>query len=156
MNNKRMILSETARAAVGKELQSVLVHAIDLGMQTKQAHWNVQGPSFHPLHTLLDEFHGQQLGVVDDVAERAVILGVPADGRVGAVVSASTLPPFPEGFVRDKEVVSAVSDRIAAVVSVVRKAVDVTGELDPISQDLLIGVTDTLEKQLWFLQSHEL
>lgn len=37
-------------------LQDTLVALIDLSLQAKQAHWNVVGPNFRPLHELLDEF----------------------------------------------------------------------------------------------------
>jgi len=156
MHSKRMNLSDSVRKTIANQLQSVLVHAIDLRMQTKQAHWNIQGPSFHPLHLLLDTFHLEHLEIVDETAERAVMLGVPADGRVGTVAKTSGLPAFPDGFVRDKEVVTLISDRIAATIAVVREGIEAVEEIDPVTQDMLNGFAHTLEKQLWFLQSHEL
>lgn len=43
------------RQAVGSHLQSQLVELIDLGLQAKQAHWNVVGPPFRSVHHELDE-----------------------------------------------------------------------------------------------------
>ena len=36
-------------------LQATLVELIDLSLQAKQAHWNVVGPAFKPVHEFLDE-----------------------------------------------------------------------------------------------------
>ena len=38
-----------------KLLNARLSDAIDLELQTKQAHWNVKGPSFIGLHELFDK-----------------------------------------------------------------------------------------------------
>jgi starvation-inducible DNA-binding protein len=36
-------------------LQDRFADSIDLATQAKQAHWNVKGPSFIPLHELFDK-----------------------------------------------------------------------------------------------------
>jgi starvation-inducible DNA-binding protein len=44
------------REAIGAELQGVLIDLIDLSLLGKQAHWNLYGAHFRPLHLQLDEF----------------------------------------------------------------------------------------------------
>jgi len=36
-----------------------------------------------------------------------------------------------------------------------RERIEALGEIDPVSEDMLIGITAPIEKQLWMLQSQE-
>ena len=36
-----------------------------------------------------------------------------------------------------------------------RQAIATTGEVDPVSEDLLIGIAGSLEKHLWMVQAQE-
>ncbi|MGF2947005.1 ferritin-like domain-containing protein, partial [Mycobacterium sp. Lab-001] len=40
------------------------------------------------------------------------------------------------------------------VIEDLRKAIDETGELDPVTQDMLIGHAASLEKFQWFVRAH--
>jgi hypothetical protein len=48
-------LREQTRRAVIDLLNQQLADVLDLGLQTKQAHWNVKGPHFIGLHELFDK-----------------------------------------------------------------------------------------------------
>ena len=48
-------LEEETRAKVAELLNARLADCIDLQTQTKQAHWNVKGPTFIALHELFDK-----------------------------------------------------------------------------------------------------
>jgi len=74
-------LRHVDREAVGTELQATLTLLIDLSLLGKQAHWNVVGPHFRPLHLHLDEMVDAWREAADAVAERAVALGCAPDGR---------------------------------------------------------------------------
>jgi len=56
-------------------LNARLADAIDLSLQTRQAHWNVKGPQFIALHKLFDELNEAVEEYVDLIAERIVQLG---------------------------------------------------------------------------------
>ncbi|WP_345637190.1 ferritin-like domain-containing protein, partial [Rugosimonospora acidiphila] len=65
------------------------------------------------------------------------------------------LPEFPAGQVVDDEVVALITEALADVCGSVRKRVEHTDELDPASQDLLIGVLRTLEQQHWMFAAQK-
>jgi starvation-inducible DNA-binding protein len=134
---------------VGHELQETLVELVDLALQAKQAHWNVHGPSFKSLHEQLDELTADVRVAMDDVAERAVAIGYPPDGRAGTVAKSSPLHDFPEGAVRDQEVIALIVERLAGLAERLRSQVDTLQDLDPASQDLLIGILRTVDKHHW-------
>jgi starvation-inducible DNA-binding protein len=119
---------ETAKAA--ESLQATLVELIDLSLQAKQAHWNLVGPSFGPIHLFLDELTDQYRDWYDEVAERLAAIGVSADGRIATVSAGTPLEPLPAGQLRDQ---------------------DPIGAHDLVSQDLLASIGLGLDEQRWML-----
>jgi starvation-inducible DNA-binding protein len=138
---------------VAVDLQGMLVDLVDLALIGKHAHWNVEGPHFRSVHLELDELVDAWRRLGDDVAERAVALGAAADGQSEAIAGSTTIEPLPGGHLRDNEVVRAIGDRLEQVAARTRERIARLGSLDPVSEDLLIGVAATLEKQLWMLRA---
>ncbi|TMC51398.1 MAG: DNA starvation/stationary phase protection protein [Chloroflexi bacterium] len=134
------------------ELQPTLVELIALSLMAKQAHWNVTGPFFRPLHQHFDEIADAARGWADDVAERLEAIGVAADGRAPTVVTTSGLSPMPEGKLDGPTAVSLVTDRMAEIAHRVRHRVRQLDDSDLLSQDVLIEVARGLEKHLWMLR----
>lgn len=135
-------------------LQEILIDAIDLSLQAKQAHWNLRGRSFRDLHLQLDELVDTVREDSDRLAERCLALGVAADGRVEVVASSTHLDSFPEGRIADHEVVDLLVDRLQTLSEAGRSRLPELGELDPVSQDLVNEVLTGIEKQLWMFEAH--
>lgn len=134
---------------VGHELQDTLVELVDLALQGKQAHWNLYGTGFKSLHEQLDELTDDVRSAMDDVAERAVAIGYPPDGRATTVAKGSPLPDFPEGPVRDEQVITMMVDRLNMHADRLRERIVTLQELDLASQDLLIGLLRCIDKHRW-------
>jgi starvation-inducible DNA-binding protein len=135
-------------------LQDTLVELIDLSLQAKQAHWNVVGPSFRPLHELLDEFTDQYRDWYDTVAERLTAIGIAPDGRSATVSAGTPLGQLPEGQLEDRAVFGYFDERVTTVASRVRDRMTILGEHDLASQDVMIEILRGLEKQRWMLRAH--
>ncbi|OLT33311.1 DNA starvation/stationary phase protection protein [Actinomadura sp. CNU-125] len=146
-------LNETAQKVAGNALQGALVDLIDLALVAKQAHWNLTGRNFKVVHEHLDEVVDLARQSQDDVAERAVAIGVNPDGRARTVADRTELPQLEAGYLADDKVVSAVTDVLAQIIGRFRKRITDTDEPDPVTQDLLIGITHGLEKQHWMFQA---
>jgi starvation-inducible DNA-binding protein len=132
---------------VGTALQETLVELTDLHLRAKQAHWNVVGRHFRSLHLELDELTGEVRTAADLVAERAVAIGYPPDGRPGTVAKSTPVPEFPAGRVLDGEVIEMVTDALAEVCRHVRVRLEQTEDL--VTQDLLADTLAMLEKHHW-------
>lgn len=148
----------SASVAVGEKeilnsarLQKLLVHLIDLGLQTKQAHWNIVGPYFRDLHLEFDSLAQSYQGFIDDVAERMLALGVAADGRLETVSAATTLPSFPEGRIGDLEAAGLIAERLQQIIAMARQQQEEAGESDSVTEDLYLAILAELEKQHWML-----
>jgi starvation-inducible DNA-binding protein len=137
---------------VGNQLQSTLVELVDLSLLGKQMHWNVVGPMFKPLHEQLDELVDSWRELADTVAERAVALGVAPDGQ-SAAVAGSGLHAVARGEIEDRVVVRELTQRVADVAERTRERMDRLGEIDSVSEDVLIEVVRELEKQLWMIRA---
>ena len=104
-------------ASVRKRLRAAresLADTIDLGLQAKQAHWNVKGPSFIALHELFDKVAEVVEGAVDELAERIVMLGGTADGTLQTVAKSFTLSAYPTNIKTGRDHVAKLSDAVDA------------------------------------------
>lgn len=137
------------RKVTGEALQSALVALIGLSLQSKQAHWNVVGPNFRPVHLHLDEVVDTAREHTDTLAERAVAIGVSPDGRAETVAREATSAPFGTGAVKDTEVIKKMTKLLSEVIMRLREGIGETEESDPVSQDLLIAACHDLEKHHW-------
>ena len=146
-------LDEAAQKTTGEALQGALVDLIDLALVAKQAHWNLTGRNFKVVHEHLDEVVELARTYQDEVAERAVAIGVNPDGRVRTVADRTRLPQLEAGYLADDKVVAAVTDILAQLIARFRERVAATDEPDPVTQDLLIEITAALEKQHWMFQA---
>ncbi|MEO3828667.1 DNA starvation/stationary phase protection protein [Actinomadura sp. B10D3] len=146
-------LGEADQKVVGDALQGALVDLIDLALVAKQAHWNLTGRNFKVVHEHLDEIVSLARSGQDDVAERAVTIGVNPDGRARTVADHSRVPQPEAGYLDDDKVVAAITDTLAQIISRFRERIAKTDEPDQVTQDLLIGITAGLEKQHWMFQA---
>jgi len=152
---KRDILESDSNEKVTAILQSNLTNLIDLALLMKQAHWNVFGPNFRSIHLQLDEIIATVRDGSDEVAERIAALGIPADGRSSSVAEGSELESYPRDFVDVKETITLVANATKTTIDSLRAAIGKLGDLDPISEDMLIAISGPMEKHLWMLQAQE-
>ncbi|MGW2048997.1 Dps family protein [Streptomyces sp. NPDC001858] len=146
-------LSEADLKTVSGALQGALVDLIDLSLVAKQIHWNVVGPRFRSVHLQLDEVVDVARTHSDTVAERASALGVSPDGRAASVAAGSGIGAVSEGWIKDSRAVGTLVDALGAVITRMRERVAATGDADPVSQDIFIGITADLEKHHWMFQA---
>ncbi|MEU9092246.1 DNA starvation/stationary phase protection protein [Streptomyces sp. NPDC048428] len=146
-------LSETDLKSVGDALQGALVDLVDLSLVAKQVHWNVVGPRFRSVHLQLDEVVDTARQHSDTVAERASALGVNPDGRSGTIARTTAIDSVPAGWVKDVDAVRTLVDALSVVIGRMRERIEVTGDPDPVSQDILIALTADLEKHAWMFQA---
>lgn len=134
-------------------LQEALVDLIDLGLQGKQAHWNLYGPHFRSIHLQLDEVIDEVRVASDDIAERLVTIGGEPDGRAPTVARSSQVEELPAGLLPVDKVIRQFEERLQAAADRMKLNITAIEADDPLSQDMLIGVAAGLEKQAWMLRA---
>lgn len=136
-------------------LNQQLADTFDLYSQTKQAHWNVKGAQFYPLHELFDKLAHELEDYVDLIAERATALGGLALGTVRMSAAASRLPESSLDVVESIPSVETLATRYAGLAATTRAAIDAaTEQADMDTADLFTDVSRGLDKSLWFLEAH--
>ena len=148
-------ITEKVRLRVITLLNQQLADALDLGLQAKQAHWNVKGPNFIALHELFDEVVDELAEFVDEIAERAVELGGTAFGTVQVVATQTRLSEYPLNISSGRDHVAALSSALAKFGKSVRTAINSAAELgDADTTDLFTEVSRGVDKLLWKVEAH--
>ncbi|MFJ6753380.1 MULTISPECIES: Dps family protein [unclassified Streptomyces] len=153
MSVVKSTLSDGDRTLVGNALQGALVDLVDLSLVAKQVHWNVVGPRFRSVHLQLDDVVVTARQHADTVAERASAISVSPDGRAVTVAKTSGISEVTDGWIKDGDAVRALVEALSAVIGRMRERITATADPDPVSQDILIGLTAELEKHHWMFQA---
>jgi starvation-inducible DNA-binding protein len=148
-------LPESARKQVIPLLNAHLADGIDLALQAKQAHWNVKGPHFLPLHELFDKLYDQASEWNDLVAERGVQLGGIAEGTLQSVSAKTRLHPYNVELTSGKDHLEALTDAVAVYARCAREGIEAaTRAGDADTADIFTEISRASDKMLWFLESH--
>jgi starvation-inducible DNA-binding protein len=155
MNAPANDLQSNTKAAMTELLNQQLAEAIDLALITKQAHWNLKGPTFIAVHEFLDEVRDDIDEHVDIMAERIAQIDGIALGTVQTVANATTLPAYPTEIRSIPDHLTNLVSRFASVSKSARQGIDTATEAgDADTADILTAYSRVLDKNLWFLKSH--
>ncbi|HKJ11548.1 MAG TPA: DNA starvation/stationary phase protection protein [Ornithinimicrobium sp.] len=135
-------------------LQNRLSAYNDLHLTLKHVHWNVVGPHFIAVHEMLDPQVDLVRGYADEVAERIATMGGSPQGTTGAIEADRTWDDYSIGRDGVLAHLAALDLVYVGLLTDHRKAIALLGDLDPVTEDILIGHTAELEKFQWFIRAH--
>lgn len=136
-------------------LQARLADSLDAYSHAKQAHWNVRGPGFQAIHELFDRVAGSVAEGADAIAERLATLGGSPSGSSRDVARNTTLKPYPHGIASERKHVDALAASLALLATKYREAIDHSDQAgDAVTSDLFTRLTGDLDKNIWFIESH--
>lgn len=149
-------LSRDARLYSCQRLNQILADTQILHALYKKHHWLMRGATFYQLHLLLDKHAGEQIGLVDSIAERVQTLGGVAVGDPRHVAELTRISRAPNGC---EEVPAMLSRLLEAHELILTDAHDAAARVaeqgDDGTNDLIVsGVIRTGELQTWFLAEH--
>jgi starvation-inducible DNA-binding protein len=135
-------------------LQGRLSAMIDMQLTLKHIHWNVVGSNFIGVHEMLDPQHAAVSTMVDDIAERIASLGDEPMGTPAFVAKNRTWDDYSLGRAGTMEHLGALDMVYQGLIGDHRKVMKELDDIDLVSQDLLIGQLEQLEKFHWFIRAH--
>jgi len=151
-----LALSYDARMYSCERLNQVLADTQILYALYKKHHWLMRGPTFYQLHLLLDKHAGEQLELVDLIAERIQTLGGVAVGDPRHVAEITSIPRPPDGAEEVPAMLSRLLEAHETILISAHAAAATVMEMgDDGTNDILVSeIIRTGELQAWFLAEH--
>jgi starvation-inducible DNA-binding protein len=149
-------LEEPVRLEMTEKLNQLLADSITLRDLYKKSHWQVAGPTFYQLHLLFDKHFGEQVEIVDTIAERIQLLGGISIAMAADVAETTSIERPPRGREEVPVQISRLLDAHQIIIGECRKLAKRADELgDDGTNDMAISdVLRTNELQSWFLSEH--
>ena len=149
-------LEEPVRLEITAQLNQLLADTMTLRDLYKKSHWQVAGPTFYQLHLLFDKHFGEQVELVDSIAERIQLLGGVSIAMAPDVAETTQIERSPRGREEVPVQLSRLLDAHQVIIREVRKQARRASEIgDDGTNDLLVSqVLRTNELQVWFLSEH--
>jgi len=135
-------------------LQDRLDSLSDLALTLKHVHWNVIGPNFIAVHTMLDPQVDAVRLMADATAERIAALGGSPGGTPGELVSRRSWDDYSVGRADAIAHLGALDVVYTGIIEAHRDAIEATEDLDKVTQDMLLGQSRDLEQFQWFVRAH--
>ena len=148
------LFDDADREKSTKLLQQLVVDLLSLFNQYKEAHWNLSGPLYLPLHEFYQNQADYYRKQADIFAERTLSLGYSVDGRYQTIAKTTTIPDFPAGYIADNESIKLLVDRVTVLQKEVYKGIRETNESDPVTSNKLQDLAYDVDHNLWQLRIH--
>lgn len=147
-------LTDDEGRKVAEILQDRLNALNDLQLTLKHVHWNVVGPHFIAVHEMIDPHVDEVREMVDETAERIATLGLSPDGTPSGIVDGRSWDNYSLGRATTNEHLGALDLVYQGVITDHRKAQEAVADIDPITEDMVIGQAKALELFHWFVRAH--
>jgi starvation-inducible DNA-binding protein len=149
-------LDEAVRLEMTEQLNQLLADSMTLRDLYKKAHWQVAGPTFYQLHLLFDKHFGEQVEIVDTIAERIQLLGGVSIAMAPDVAETTKIERPPRGREEVPVQISRLLDAHQIIISECRDLAARASELgdDGTNDTVVSDVLRTNELQSWFLTEH--
>lgn len=152
--NEALGLSKQVLSKNAECLGHVLGDNYFLYLNTLNAHWNIEGSNFIALHKLLEEQYEQIKGYLDEVAERIRTLGFKAPASYKSYHKQSDMD-FMKVQSNQEKVIESLCSSYKDSLTQLRVAIEeVSDTNDYATEDLLVEILRSYEKNLWMLISH--
>jgi starvation-inducible DNA-binding protein len=140
-------LDSKVRTEISASLGDVLSATYSLVVKTHVHHWNVVGPLFQPLHTMLEEQYGELFESTDLFAERIRALGFLAP------IPKVVVEPEAQSMSAEEIVEDLIADHEASVRKMRGLAIKAEDLADIVTHDLLVARMNWHEKTIWMLRA---
>jgi starvation-inducible DNA-binding protein len=136
-------------------LNTLLADEYALYTKTRNAHWNVKGPSFYELHKFFENQYEALDTMIDDIAERVRTLGHYALGSLKDFLSVTHMGEENHDFNNPNQIIQTLLNDHETIIRIIRN------EVSPISDklkdlgtaDFVTGIMEKHEKMAWMLRS---
>lgn len=149
-------ISDSNLQEVATLLNTLLADEYVLYTKTRNAHWNIQGPSFMELHRFFQEQYEELDEIIDEVAERVRMLGHFALGALKDFLSVTNLLETNGDFGNQKQIVQKLIEDHETIIRIIRKDISPIADKykDLGTSDFVTGIMKQHEKMAWMLRAY--
>lgn len=149
-------ISDKNLQAVANLLNILLADEFALYVKTRNAHWNVTGDNFSELHKFFEEQYEELDDIMDEVAERARMLGHFSIGTLNDIVKNTRLTENKADFGSQNELVGGLLDDHETIIRALRNEIEKVGNdyKDLGTSDFMTGILKHHEKMAWMLRAY--
>lgn len=145
-------LNETERY-----LNELLASLAVLESRFHQFHWYVSGPAFFTLHEKFDEYYAEAGENIDEVAERILQLGGKPLSTLQEFIDHSWFKEEPyTNDVKASDMIDYIFEDLTSLQAHLVDGLNITSdENDDVTNDILVGMKASVDKQLWMLRAYK-
>ena len=138
------------------DLNQLLADTMTIRDLYKKHHWQVVGPTFYQLHLLFDKHFGEQVELVDLIAERIQLLGGLSIAMAHDVAETTRIERPPRGRETPTVQISRLLRAHEQILTFAHEAASRANQAgDDGTNDLLVSdIIRTNELQVWFISEH--
>lgn len=126
-----------------------------LYVKLHQYHWYVQGPEFFRLHEKFEELYNEATALSDTFAERLIAKGEKPYSTLKEYLDNASISekPYTQKISAEDMVRNLIKD-YETIGNLVLRGIELAGEEnDSVTEDILIGYKESIDKTLWMLQA---
>ncbi|WP_094095509.1 Dps family protein [Paenibacillus physcomitrellae] len=147
-------LHSATNQAVEQELNRQVANWTLLYTKLHNFHWYVKGNHFFTLHAKFEELYGAAAGYLDEIAERLLAIGGKPVATMKEVLETATLKEAAGSETADQMVAAVISD-FETLTAELKQGMEKAEEAgDQATSDLLLGIRQELDKQIWMLNAY--
>lgn len=151
---KKPAAKTNSTTAMAKQLALVLSDTYVLAVKTHGYHWNVTGESFSSLHALFETQYNELVLAADETAERIRALGMMPDGSMDSFLQNTIIKEAGTKPLTAKVMIKDLIDSYGLMRTRLAAAEDIADDIDDVvTQDMMVGRMNALDKTVWMLRS---
>jgi starvation-inducible DNA-binding protein len=141
-----MKATQHSHHSLNDQLRELVILETRLAIATREAHWNVTGPAFYPLHQLFGSQYSTIDGFIDEIAERI--------RQLGDLVSGSPVLGTTDVSAHADELLIRLSEKHLRITEEMTRGIRMAQENgDEGTADMLTGMVQQHDKMVWMLRS---
>ncbi len=148
-------INEDHLRAVAVELNKLLSDEVVLYIQTRNYHWNIEGPNFNAMHLFFERQFTELNEIMDSVAERIRMIGHYTEARLTDYLKLTHLVEQPYSNDQDMQLKTLLGSQ-ETIIRNLRKLIPVFNDdyNDIGSSDFVTQLLGKHEKMAWMIRAY--
>jgi starvation-inducible DNA-binding protein len=147
-----MMSAMDGRGSIANALAKILASQYTLYLKTQFYHWNIVGPNFVSLHNLFETQYLELASSVDEIAERIRALGYFSPGSYIEFIKLTDIQED-ESVPNSSAMLKNLLDATEKCIQLCLDTMNLCGNKDPVTQDMMIARMKLLQKNAWMIRS---